>query len=786
MAVRIDDIFSTYATSVREFLIENGQGCYIPVYQRPYSWDRNDIKRLCDDTLNGLHQLLLRRDATSFIGTIIAIHDNEYRTVEPIYKNDLPQKVMTIIDGQQRICTAIMLNIALHNYIGRRLATLPSGRLKEPHFAWINDRCRRLLSDLAATYRIDMHGGDDQHQYYPRVIRALADAWSTRAGQARYTSSMAKLIWDYITVELTEGAPSFRFDPRDESGDTTRHKFIEKSFKSIQNLVQDIAESSRVDFPSILPDEKDGLTLFQSIFGVEVDDCVFGYLRDAADEKHSSTCTHLLRAMIFAGYFNQRTALTVVKARNEDDAFDMFDSLNTTGQLLTALETFTPKVIQAEGLAKYSGSPSKQYMDGVDEYLNEFPTAKAKQAATAELLIAFALKETGWKLQGSRHEQRLYLRGQFDQLGKASDSRRLQREFVESMASVAAFMRHAWKVGGDDVPRFEPLGITETEAVVGFEVLRDMNHGIVIAPLARFYQRACQMVASGEGSEGRALFEEALRATVAFSILWRGAKGGTQNIDGHYRDLMKKGYGDGEGRVPALSRRLERGIASAVPRIKDYKDGLRKVLEDEGGIGTKERWISEVCAQKVYVSSAPMARFLLFCALEDGVADPGEPGQIRRGKRGVAPMLTVERWRDERYGTVEHIAPKSRGDGWDERIYEPPEVVDTLGNLNLLPAEVNSVINDRSWSIKRLMYRLLCAETEEESRGIAESLKGELGSGGQKLSGVADEVLLSAPHLGIYRSVGAVAGEWTREMVEARGRRLASLAWDRMAPWLQE
>ena len=593
MAVQIEDIFKTYAKSVRGFLLANGQGCYIPVYQRPYSWDRHDISRLCDDTLNGLRQLRLRGDATSFIGTIIAIHDTEYRTVEPLYRNDVPEKVMTIIDGQQRICTAVMLNIALHNYIRRAVASFPNVRLTEPPFVWIAERCHRLQGDLAETYRIDMRGGDDHYRYYPRIIRALADAWSTRAGQARYKSSMAKLIWDYITVDLSNGAPSFRFDPTDDHGDPSRHKFINKSFKYIQAQVKQISESAETDFPSLLPSERDGGTLFQSIFGVQVDDAVIRYLRDASDDECHGAYTRLLRAMTFAGYFNHRTALTVVTARNEDDAFDMFDSLNTTGQLLTALETFTPKVIQAEGLAKYSQSLSKQHMDGVDDYLNSCTSANAKQLATAELLISFALMETGYKLQTGRHDQRLYLRGQYDQLGKNQDGRELQREFVRSIAGVAAFMRYGWKVAGNGIPSFEPLGVEDGEAIVGFEALRQMNHSIVVAPLARFYHWASEGVPI---EEGRAAFVSALRATVAFSILWRGAKGGTQNIDGHYRDVMKKGYGDGEDGVPPLARRRDGRTTTDAPVVEEYKEGLRRILTQEGGIGTKEQWIREVCS----------------------------------------------------------------------------------------------------------------------------------------------------------------------------------------------
>ena len=81
MPAQIEKIFSTNAQSAWEFLIETGKGCYIPPYQRPYSWDKNNILRLFEDVLNGIYQITTHPDTISFIGTIIAIHDAEYQTV---------------------------------------------------------------------------------------------------------------------------------------------------------------------------------------------------------------------------------------------------------------------------------------------------------------------------------------------------------------------------------------------------------------------------------------------------------------------------------------------------------------------------------------------------------------------------------------------------------------------------------------------------------------------------------------------------------------------------------
>ena len=146
MSIEIDRIFTATARSAWHFLTEQGQGCYIPAYQRPYAWDEENISRLFEDVLHGIQQIAQRPNTISFLGTIIAIHDTRYQTVDPIYQSEVAPRVMIIIDGQQRICTAVMLNIALHDYI-RRTVSKFKGK-GEPHLFWIHEECTQLLADL--------------------------------------------------------------------------------------------------------------------------------------------------------------------------------------------------------------------------------------------------------------------------------------------------------------------------------------------------------------------------------------------------------------------------------------------------------------------------------------------------------------------------------------------------------------------------------------------------------------------------------------------------------------
>ena len=98
-------------------LAERGMGLYIPSYQRPYSWDKEKVNRLLEDLGHGIKILLKSNDSFTFLGTVITIHDTNNSTVQPIVRADVPSKVLTVIDGQQRMTTLLVLCLALHNQI---------------------------------------------------------------------------------------------------------------------------------------------------------------------------------------------------------------------------------------------------------------------------------------------------------------------------------------------------------------------------------------------------------------------------------------------------------------------------------------------------------------------------------------------------------------------------------------------------------------------------------------------------------------------------------------------
>ncbi len=84
----------------------------IPIYQRVYSWEKEQCKQLWDDIIktSGNDQI-----EGHFIGSIVFVHDGIYTT----NYNEL-----LIIDGQQRLTTITLLFIALRNHLSEEVEIL--------------------------------------------------------------------------------------------------------------------------------------------------------------------------------------------------------------------------------------------------------------------------------------------------------------------------------------------------------------------------------------------------------------------------------------------------------------------------------------------------------------------------------------------------------------------------------------------------------------------------------------------------------------------------------------
>ena len=266
-------------------------------------------------------------------------------------------------------------------------------------------------------------------------------------------------------------------------------------------------------------------------------------------------------------------------------------------------------------------------------------------------------------------------------------------------------------------------------------------------------------------------FADAVKALTAFLVLRRSITGNTGRIDSDFRKMMGKLCIGLDGSNSFLSL-----------------DGLKEMLREYLGarrieVKNKETWVSRVCEVPVADHSRPLCRFLLFAASHNAKADQENSGLLKR--EGIIPsdqlaFLNFSRWQDDKYATVEHVAPETdSGGGWDEEIYRRPHTRHTIGNIILLPQKENSSVGNAPWTKKNIFYRVLVAKTEEERKDLFEQAKRE----GLDFKKQTKDLLEKQGRLDMLDPIANV-DEWTECIIQKRTKNILELAWDVIAPWL--
>lgn len=779
MPTQAKEIFEAQSRSLRELLSDNGLGLYLPPYQRPYGWGKDKVEKLLDDTLHGLRNLGDVADSFTFLGTVITIHDVNHVTVQPIVKPEVPSKVLTVIDGQQRLSSLLIMLVSLHNLIRQRSWKVFKGKTPDPTDSartHLYSETINTLQTLGTAFYERKNFGDAP--IYPRLIRAFVDQWAKDAKLKLYESPIANLIYTY-SVSADAEPPAMRptdFRPKSRSDVGEGEGDLIKRFDEIRSALTKLARRKPIeeleDLPSlaILASK---IEFQRALFNHELDPGLCAWLGELKDEPEAE----LMRLVMFAAYALNRIALTVVQGKDEDYAFTIFESLNTTGEPLTAFETFLPRVVMAERIRDYQESNAHGHMTAVQSYLNRFDVGDKLQNATRDLLVTFALAETGKKLSKRLSDQRIYMKDTFDR-HKDIDSDRTA--YLRHLSDTATFVGATWNPASS--PRqlvgLDATAMTDTIKLC-LAFLKDLNHTIVIAPLVRFYSEAAQAAEGVEQAKRVAEFEAAVKAVTAFTVFWRATRRGTGNIDSQYRAVMAGESLTGMGPLARQWAHMDNTGASPAVDVNALKSELaaRITHEQHGDVPNLASFLANAASLPLYTISRPLTRFLLLAAYHDTTEDSANPGLIKSGKLGIAPCFTSDGWLDEGHYTIEHVAPKQETSGWGADFYSDKEVVHRLGNLVLAPRDANSSLSSRPWSEKKVLYGALGAPTADEAKSI-------LNNSGLTFAQTTEELAQMSHYLPHLRALGQRTELWDPAFMEKRAQVLLRLVYLRLKDWL--
>lgn len=795
MAVDPKTIFEAISKSPMELLADRGLGLYIPSYQRPYSWDKDKVSRLIEDISHGIRTLIKSDESFTFLGTVITIHDVNNTTVQPIVKPDVPSKVLTVIDGQQRMTSLLLVCIALHNtlhlthkqYLKKtknlfneyeKLSTNEqeiSAELESHMTAleWLDGQTKEVLSALADTFYEKYSFG--KSPLYPRMIRSIDDQWSKSTAYRKYDSPIAHLTFNYITEIDKSDYEAIEYKPIKRSISMEGEEAIIDRFNQIIKVLKTVINNR-----SNIAEEMEEIPNIEDIYASEsFQEGLLNHVAPISDilalpENEKEIFDKLALLVFYARYVLHRVVLTVVKGKNEDYAFTIFESLNTTGEPLTAFETFKPRVVNAVGLAEYESSIEKKLLDQVSDYLCTFSVGPELQKATKELLIHFFSSYSGLKISGRLAEQRSALKTSFEETTNPIT-------FIKMLSYCANFKKYIWEsdsyTGLDKF--FDHLQLSTTSKL-GLKFFKDINHTIVIPILTLFFSQIVDAPTLEEKEQRFNEFEEALKAMVAFSTLWRATRRGTGGIDNEYREFLSK------TEMPSgLSRLAKLYMQNNIINIEQFKAELKSRLLDstrKGKVINKENFINLAVNQPIYKNAQKVAKFLLLAAHHDAIADSAYEGLLIKGKGLSNPCLNIESYVDDRYLSLEHIAPQSNNGSWETTIYENGELIDTLGNLVLVSKQLNSSLGNRVWAEKRIFYKIVGAQDQNSANQI---LSEAAERNNIRFAGLTQDLLQAQKYMPNLIALGSMTKPWTSDFIITRSKRLYELAWDELINWLE-
>ena len=300
--------------------------------------------------------------------------------------------------------------------------------------------------------------------------------------------------------------------------------------------------------------------------------------------------------------------------------------------------------------------------------------------------------------------------------------------------------------------------------------LKDANSKLSAPILARFY---------GQAVDDNAMFDEFIesaKACAAFFTLWRSANS-TSGLDDIYRRYFKGS--DAAAKVDEHNwKRHPQSVTSQ--SLKQYfLDVLR-----QRRIAEKEAWITASERFLLYTELRTICRFVLFIAGHDRVADNANPGLTQVGTKGSCTLLKLGQWMAKDHKSLEHVAPQNPGAGhkWDPHIYENSHV-HQVGNLLLLPVDLNKFVDNKDWQVKYLHYCHVGVRAKAKLTMLGE----DAGKKGIVLSKKAIDALSKAEYNCAVEPILSVGetGVWDAALISNRTRQIKELAWETLISWLQ-
>lgn len=683
---------------------ENGSSpdFVIPDYQREYSWSDENVRQLFSDVLSGVKSLsckdlpeIKKEQKSKFLGCIIQWNRKakENQDFHPSVGNNLyVGSLREIIDGQQRTSTLLVLFVRYYYYFENSIANLNSSDTesilkkhlkREIQKKWLLKRFSKSIPATSLTR--------------PVLIRQDSDLWGDSAESSRYRSPISRYLYDAINAIETEKSEKILHDIEPDKKGSSLSRVVKAIDESIASAFCD-------DDYFCLNESYNVADLFNDDF---IEDCnernidIINYITH--NEDRANVIKPIINNIAVLHYLLNYCAFTVISSPTENAALDMFQSLNSTGVQLTALQMLKPSISSQykKNNVDYINSETNDIYKDINDWFNDNP--KTKERKTKQFFHKFCMLMKGELDPNSLSVQRNWLKECFEHFTKNQNNTEKTDEFISIIKSTVEYidqfimnktrLREVCPVNNtyshyslkNASNKIGPVTLSD-DCIASLMYLSDSNHDLHHPLLIMFYHKARLAKNDTEFKEKVCDFQKIVKAATSIFTLYR--VGLDKHPDGFYKKLYKHAF--------SFTTNKNLNVSAVVSALREelYNDAKQKFGEQFIVRKFLDSFSTNCRYNKL---GASVLRFILILNTHKKIPNPKKIGLQISNVKGPE-YLTPNIWMNKDTQSIEHICPQSaeRTENiscWGSQFVSSTKI-HSIGNLTLLSLGNNASVSE--------------------------------------------------------------------------------------------